>query len=452
MVFGFVNEDNMSLLTDLYELTMAQVYFKKGMNKTAIFDFYTRPVENRSYLLNAGLEQLVYYLQNVRFTQDDIEYLRSTGYFEEEFLSYLKDFRFTGNLYAVEEGEFIFPDEPVVQVEASMIEAQIIETFLINTLQHPILVSTKAIRCYSVAKGTVLVDFGLRRAHGTDAGMKAARSSYIGGFAGTSNVLAGKEYGIKIFGTMAHSFILAYKDEIQAFKDFTLQYPENSILLVDTYDTIKGVYNAVEAIKELGMKHFKGIRLDSGDLYRLSVEARKILDSEGFKDAIIIASGGINEYKIKNLLEKGAPIDGWGVGTELVVSADLPYLDCAYKLVEYDGRPVMKFSSKKKTLPHKKQIYRIYEDGIFKKDIITKFDEKVENGKPLLKKIIQNGKLIYQLPNIHEIRQKALDNFKKLPEELKDINRSVHIKPEVSRSIQETIKDLEEKYLKGKNK
>ncbi|SNZ02215.1 nicotinate phosphoribosyltransferase [Persephonella hydrogeniphila] len=449
MVFGFVNKENMSLLTDLYELTMAQVYFKKGMNKTAIFDFYTRPVENRSYLVNAGLEQLIYYLENVRFTQEDIDYLRTTGFFEEDFLSYLKDFKFTGNLYAVEEGEFIFPNEPVVQVEAPIIEAQIIETFLINTLQHPILVATKAMRCYSVARGTVLVDFGLRRAHGTDAGMKAARASFIGGFAGTSNVLAGKEYGIPIFGTMAHSFILAHIDEIKAFKDFAEIYPENSILLVDTFDSIKGVYNAVKAIKELGMKHFKGIRLDSGDLLKLSKEARKILDSEGFKDAKIIASGGINEYKIKELLDKGAPIDGWGVGTELVVSADLPYLDCAYKLVEYDGRPVMKFSSKKKTLPHKKQIFRIYEDGVFKKDIITRFDEDIEKGKPLLKKVIENGKVVYKLPKLTEIQKKAIENFSKLPEELKDITKTVHLYPEVSSSIQKTVKELERKYLNG---
>jgi nicotinate phosphoribosyltransferase len=452
MVFGFVNKDNMSLLTDLYELTMAQVYFKKGINKTAIFDFYTRPVENRSYLVNAGLEQLIYYLENIRFTQEDIDYLRETGFFEEDFLSYLKDFRFTGNLYAVEEGEFIFPNEPVVQVEAPIIEAQIIETFLINTLQHPILVATKAMRCYSVARGTVLVDFGLRRAHGTDAGMKAARASYIGGFAGTSNVLAGKEYGIPIFGTMAHSFILAHMDEVKAFKDFAQIYPENSILLVDTFDTIKGVYNAVKAIKELGMKHFKGIRLDSGDLLKLSKEARKILDSEGFKDAKIIASGGINEYKIKELLDKGAPIDGWGVGTELVVSADLPYLDCAYKLVEYDGKPVMKLSSKKKTLPYKKQIFRIYEGGLFKKDIITRFDENVENGRPLLKKIIENGKVVYKTPDLNEIKEKALENFKKLPEELKDITKTVHFYPEVSRLIQETVKKLEKKYLSGESK
>ncbi|WP_457624199.1 nicotinate phosphoribosyltransferase [Persephonella sp.] len=450
MNFGFVNKDNMSLLTDLYELTMAQVYFKKGMNKNAIFDFYIRPAKNRSYFINAGLEQLVYYLLNIRFTEGDIQYLRSTGLFEEDFLSYLKNFRFTGNLYAVEEGEVIFPNEPVVQVEAPIIEAQIIETFVINTLQHPILVATKAMRAYSVARGTVLVDFGLRRAHGTDAGMKAARASYIGGFAGTSNVLAGKEYGIPVFGTMAHSFILAHRNEVEAFKDFTSVYPENSVLLVDTYDTIQGVYNAVKAIRELGLKHFKGIRIDSGDILTLSKKAREILDREGFKDAIIIVSGGINEYKIKQLLDAGAPVDGWGVGTELVVSADLPYLDCAYKLVEYDGRPVMKFSTKKKTLPYKKQIYRIEKDGILEKDIITVYNEEVKGGIPLLKQVIKNGELVTELPSLGQIRQKAINSFQKLPDELKSIEKTIQFLPEVSPEIVRTMEELERQYRGGR--
>ncbi|WP_457641676.1 nicotinate phosphoribosyltransferase [Persephonella sp.] len=447
MNFGFVTDENMSLLTDLYELTMAQVYFKEGMNKIAIFDFYTRSVENRSYFVNAGLEQLLYYLENIKFTNDDIEFLRSTGKFEEEFLQYLKNFRFTGNVYAIDEGEIIFPNEPVVQIEAPLIEAQIIETFLINSLQLPILVATKAMRCYSVAKGTVLVDFGLRRAHGTDAGMKAARASYIGGFTGTSNVLAGKEYGIPIFGTMAHSFVLAYGDEEKAFQAFAKVYPDNAVLLVDTFNTIEGIKKAVQAMKKLNMKSFKGIRLDSGDLLKLSKEARKILDQSGYKDAIIIASGGINEYKIKDLLDNNAPIDGWGVGTELVVSADLPYLDCAYKLVEYNGKPIMKFSKKKVTLPYKKQIYRFYEEGKIKKDLIVSFDEIVKGGVPLLKKIVENGKIVKELPSLSQIREKALENFKTLPEELKDINKTVHFLPEISEKIKETVKMLTKKYI-----
>jgi len=447
MKFGFVTKENMSLLTDLYELTMAQVYFKEGMNKTAVFDFYTRPVEKRSYLINAGLEQLLYYIENVHFTDDDIEYLRNTGLFEEDFLAYLKDFRFTGNIYAIDEGEIVFPNEPVVQVEAPLIEAQIVETFLINTLQLPILVATKAMRCYSVAKGTVLVDFGLRRSHGTDAGMKAARASFIGGFAGTSNVLAGKEYGIPIFGTMAHSFILAYGDEVKAFEAFAKKYPENAIFLVDTFNTVEGVKKAIKAAKDLGMETFKGIRLDSGDLLELSKKARKILDEAGYKDAKIIASGGINEYRIKELLDSGAPIDGWGVGTELVVSADVPYLDCAYKLVEYNGKPVMKFSKGKMTLPFRKQVYRFYKNGKFDKDIIAKYDEKIEGGIPLLKKYVENGKVVLPLPDINEIREKAIKNFEKLPDEYKEIEKTVHYIPQISDTIKETIEKLKEEYF-----
>ena len=445
MKSGFVNKDNMALLTDLYELTMAQVYFKKGMNKTAIFDFYTRPVEKRSYLINAGLEQLIYYLENVRFSQEDIDYLRSLNLFEEDFLDYLKNFRFTGNLYAIEEGEIIFPNEPVVQIEAPLIEAQIIETFVINTLQLPILVATKSMRCYSVARGTILVDFGLRRAHGTDAGMKAARASFIGGFAGTSNVLAGKEYNIPVFGTMAHSFILAHENEEEAFEDFAKMYPENTIFLVDTFNTIEGVKKAVKVAKKLGLKTFKGIRLDSGDLLSLSKEARKILDENGFKDAKIIVSGGINEYKIKKLLDEGAPIDGWGVGTELVVSADVPYLDCAYKLVEYNGRPVMKFSKRKMTLPYRKQVYRFYENGIFKKDVIAKYNENIEGGKPLLKQYIKDGKLISKLPDINSIKEKAIKSFESLPDQYKDIEKTVHYIPEISLEIKKAVEELKKK-------
>ncbi|NPA53127.1 MAG: nicotinate phosphoribosyltransferase [Aquificae bacterium] len=446
MKFGFVNEDNMSLLTDLYQLTMAQIYFNEGMNETAVFDFYTRPVEKRSYLINAGLEQALYYLKHIKFTEEDIDYLRSTNLFNEEFLKYLKDFKFTGNIYAIDEGEILFPYEPVIQVEAPLIEAQIVETFLINTFQLSILVATKAMRCYSVARGTMLVDFGLRRAHGTDAGMKASRASYIGGFIGTSNVLAGKEYGIPIFGTMAHSFILAFGDEKKAFETFAKYYPENTIFLVDTFDTIQGVKNAIEVAKKIGLKQFKGIRIDSGDLLSLSKEARKILDENGFKDAKIITSGGINEYKIKELLDKKAPIDGWGVGTELVVSADVPYLDCAYKLVEYNGKPVMKFSSKKLTLPYKKQVYRFYKNGFFEKDIIAKYDEKIEDGEPLLKEYMIKGEITKELPTLSQIREKAISSLRKLPEKYKDIEKTIHYIPQISSEIKMAVEKLKQIY------
>ena len=449
MKFGFVNKDNMSILTDLYELTMAQVYLKDNMTKTAIFDFYIRPAEKRSFFISSGLEQLLYYIKNIKFTDEDLNYLKSLG-FEDFFLDYLKNFKFTGDIYAIEEGEIIFPNEPVVQIEAPLPEAQIIETFLINTLQHPILVATKAIRCYIAGnKEKILVDFGLRRTHGTDAGMKAARASYIGGFAGTSNVLAGKEYGIPVFGTMAHSFILAYGDEIKAFEAFAKQYPENTIFLIDTFDSIEGVKKAIKVAKKLGMETFKGVRIDSGDLVELSKKVRKILDEYGYKDAKIIASGGINEYIIKEHVKENAPIDGYGVGTELVVSADLPYLDCAYKLVEYDGNPVMKFSPKKITLPSKKQVYRFFSsNGKFSKDIVAVFDEKFD-GKPLLKKVVENGKVCIDLPDINSIREKVLKNIENLPENLLKIGDEEQYIPEISPKLNTLVNKLREEILNG---
>ncbi|WP_457598548.1 nicotinate phosphoribosyltransferase [Hydrogenimonas sp.] len=442
MNFGFVDENNMALLTDLYELTMAQVYFDEGMNGRATFDFFARKLKKRSYLVNAGLEPLLYYLEHLRFTPKDIDFLNKTGKFGDDFLEYLKSFRFSGDLYAVDEGEFLFENEPFIRLEAPLIEAQIVETFLINTMQISILVATKAMRCHSVAKRSRLVDFGLRRAHGTDAGMKAARSAFIGGFIGTSNVLAAEAFGIPAFGTMAHSFILAHDTESAAFEHFAKRYPDNAILLVDTFDTIEGVKHAVETMKRMNMATFKGVRLDSGDIESLSKEARSILDGAGYTDAMIFVSGGLNEYRIKELLAKGAPIDGWGVGTELVVSADIPYLDCAYKLVEYDGEPKMKFSPEKVTLPGRKQIFRRYgSDGTLEEDIVALHDEEVE-GRPLLKPYISQGSVVARLPSLDEIRRKALENFQKLPQRLRDIEAKASLRPTLSPKLRRLTEEL----------
>ncbi len=430
-----------SLFTDLYELTMAQVYFEKKMDKTAVFNFFIRPTNKRNYFLFTGLDFLIDYLLNFRFTEEDIDFLRSTGKFKEEFLSYLKDFRFTGNLYSVDEGEIVFANEPIVQVEAPILQAQIIETFLINTLQISILVGTKALRCFSVAPDKILVDFGMRRAHGTDAGMIAARSSYIAGFTGTSNVLAGKMFGIPIYGTMAHSFVMAHENEEKAFENFASIYPENTIFLIDTYDTIEGVKNAIKVAKRKGIR-IKGVRIDSGDLVILSREVRKILDGNGFRDAIVFASGGINEYKIKELIDKKAPIDGFGVGTELVTSADLPYLDCAYKLVEYNGKPKMKLSTKKITVPFKKQLFRIFRNGKILKDIVTHFDETVEDGVKMLKLYIKDGELVRNSPSIQDIREKTLINFKTLPDTFKSISQHMTINPEISQRLLKSTEEL----------
>lgn len=438
----FIDYNGIGLFTDLYELTMAQVYFEKSMEKTAVFNFFIRPTEKRNYFLFSGLEFLIDYLLNLRFTKEDIAFLRSTGKFKEDFLEYLQNFRFTGNLYSVDEGEIVFANEPIVQVEAPILQAQIIETFLINTLQISILVGTKALRCYSVAKDKMLIDFGMRRAHGVDAGIIAARSSYIGGFAGTSNVVAGKMFGIPLYGTMAHSFIMAHETEEEAFWNFASVYPENTIFLIDTYDTIEGVKNAIKVAKKKGIK-IKGVRIDSEDLFTLSKKVREILDANSFRDSMIFASGGINEYKIKELIEKNAPIDAFGVGTELVTSADLPYLDCVYKMVEYDGKPKMKLGYKKITTPYKKQFYRFFKNGKILKDMISHFDEAVENGVKMLKLYIKDGELVENIPSLQEIRQKTLANFKTLPDILTSITKYTALSPEISQRLSKSIEELE---------
>jgi nicotinate phosphoribosyltransferase len=438
----FVDYNNMGLFTDLYELTMAQVYFEKRVDKTAVFNFFIRPTNRRNYFLFSGLEFLIDYLLNLKYTKEDIEFLKSTGKFKEDFLRYLENFRFTGNLYSVDEGEIVFPNEPIVQVEAPILQAQIIETFLINTLQISILVGTKALRCYSVAQDKTLIDFGTRRAHGVDASIIAARSSYIGCFAGTSNVFAGKMFGIPIYGTMAHSFIMAHETEEEAFRNFASVYPDNTIFLIDTYDTIEGLKNAIKVAKKKGVK-IKGVRIDSGNLLTLSREVRKILNNNGFRDSIILASGGINEYKIKELVEEKAPIDAFGVGTELVTSADLPYLDCAYKLVEYNKEPKMKLGYKKITMPYKKQLYRVFRDGKILKDVISHFDESVENGMQMLKLYIKDGELIENIPSLQEIKQKTLTNFNTIPDILKSLTQHITLLPEISKQLAKSTEELE---------
>ena len=409
-----------ALMCDLYELTMAQIYFNENRHEKAVFNFFVRPSPKRNYYLFAGLQQLLHYLENLHFSQQDIAYLRSLGKFSEDFLEYLQNFRFCGDVWAFEEGEFFFANEPVVQVEASLIDAQIIETALINILQIAILTATKAMRCKSVAGETVLVDFGARRAQGFDAAHAAARGSYIAGFLGTSNLEAGRRYGIPVFGTMAHSFILAHESEEEAFEAFAKTYPESSIFLVDTYDTLEGVKKAIEAAKKLGLQ-LKGVRLDSGDIVALAKESRKLLDAAGFKDAKIFVSGGLNEYKIKEILQSGAPVDAWGVGTELAVSADMPYLDCAYKLVELDGVPKMKRSTGKVTLPGKKELYRLYENGLVKHDVVALYGEKID-GEVLLQKIMERGKVVKPLPSLQELRQQCAKNFSRLPPEVRALD------------------------------
>ncbi|GAB6066204.1 nicotinate phosphoribosyltransferase [Aquifex pyrophilus] len=412
---------NLGLCTDLYELTMAQSYLYEGKTGKAVFSLYVRKLpENRNFLISAGLETLIKRIENFKFGEEEIRYLRSLGLFKDDFLDYLREFEFDGNIYAIPEGRIIFQNEPIVQVEASIPKAQLLETMVINTIQLETMIASKAVRSYLVAKGKKLVDFGFRRAHGLEAGILAARASFIAGFDGTSNVEAGRRFGIPVVGTMAHSYVMIFDKEEDAFRAFARLYPKNAIFLVDTYDTIEAVKKVVKLAKE-GVPTV-GIRIDSGDIVKLTKEARRILDENGLENVKIIVSGGVDEYKIKEWLDKGAPIDGFGVGTKFITSADAPYFDIAYKLVEYEGKPKYKLSPGKKTFPYKRQVYRYYKGGKMAYDETVKWGEERE-GEKLVKLYVENGKLKEKLPSLKEIREVVIEELNKLPEEFKDIYR-----------------------------
>jgi len=449
---GYLKEENMSLFTDFYELTMCASYFDNKNFEPATFDLFIRRLpENRSYFLIAGLEEALQYLQNIKFTEEHLSYLKKQG-FKEDFLDYLCGFRFTGNVWAVPEGTIAFPNEPLIRVTAPIIEAQLVETFLLNSVNLQTMIATKASRVVHAAKGKSVIEFGLRREPGIDAGMKVARSSHIAGCQGTSNVLAGQAYGIPVFGTMAHSFIMSYSKEIAAFRAFAKTFPNKSTLLIDTYDDISGAEKAAVVAKELEAKGFRlgGVRLDSGDLAQTSKKVRKILDAQGLEYVKIFASGDLDEFKIEELLSKGAKIDSFGVGTKMGTSADRPYLDVIYKLCETmtaDGNflPIMKLSKDKITLPGRKQVYRFMDAaGNFEKDTIALADEKVQ-GEPLLVKVMEKGKLNYKLPSLGNIRATAAGNLSKLPKEYKALTGAPVYPVELSRNLLNLIKTLKRK-------
>jgi nicotinate phosphoribosyltransferase len=425
--FDFVHETNMDLLTDFYELTMCASYFENKRNEAATFDLFIRKLPpNRSYFIFAGLEQVLLFLEKMRFSKEQIEYLRKQG-LSEEFLDYLEGFRFTGQVWAVPEGTVVFPDEPLIRVTAPIIEAQLVETFVLNTVNLQTLLATKASRVVCAARSRSVVEFGLRRSQGTDAGMKAARCSYLVGADGTSNVLAGMKYGIPVSGTMAHSYVMSFDHEIDAFRAFSRTFPSNSTLLIDTYDSLKGAENAVVVAKELEKEghRLNAVRLDSGDLLRLSRKVRRILDSHGLKYVRIFASGDLDEYVIADLLEKGAEIDAFGVGTRMSTSFDRPYVDVVYKLSGVVERgvfvPAMKLSEGKITLPGRKQVFRQSgTDGRYVKDIIGLEDERVA-GEPLLTKVMERGRSLREAVSLKKMREATIENFSRLPEGYKKI-------------------------------
>jgi nicotinate phosphoribosyltransferase len=408
-----------ALFTDLYCLTMAQAYDAEGMDQPAVFELFFRQLPpERNYLVAAGLDTVLTCLEHLRFSGGDLDYLRRQGSFTARFLEGLRGLRFTGDVYAVPEGTPTFPNEPLLQVVAPLFEAQLIETLVLNQIHFQSVAATKAARVVTAAAGRAVVEFGARRAHGSDAALKVARTSYLVGAAGTSLVVAGKVYGIPLFGTMAHSYIQAHDDELAALTAFAGLYPETT-LLVDTYDTLAGVANVIDLSRRLGeCFRVRAIRLDSGDLADLSRRARRLLDAAGLNAVQIFASSELDEYRIADLIAAGAPIDGFGVGTRLAVADDAPTVDMAYKLVEYAGRPRVKLSSHKVIYPGRKQVFRVIENGRMVRDVIGRHDEALP-GTPLLQPVMRCGeRLAAASISLEEARRHALRERDHLPESI----------------------------------
>ncbi len=460
---------NLTLLTDLYELTMMQGYFNQKSNDTVVFDaFYRRNPSGNGYAITAGLEQIIDYVKNLSFSYDDIDYLRGLGIFSEDFLEYLAGFHFTGDIYAIPEGSVVFPHEPLVKVIAPIMEAQLVETAILNLLNHQSLIATKAARVCYAAKGDGIMEFGLRRAQGPDAGTLGARAAVIGGCVGTSNVLCGQIFDIPVLGTHAHSWIMSFPDEYTAFKTYADMYPDACILLVDTYDTLKsGVPNAIKVFEEMkaaGIHSKKyGIRLDSGDLAYLSKKARKMLDAAGFTDAIISASSDLDEYLIDSLKTQGAEITSWGVGTNLITSADCPAFGGVYKLAAIKKEGELEFTAKikisenpaKVTNPGNKTVFRITDKatGKLKADLIALTEEEYDTSQDLeifhpidtwkrsllkggsydiqeiLVPVFKKGQCVYTSPKTMEIRSYCQQELDLLWEESKRLvnPQEVHV-------------------------
>ncbi len=409
-----------ALLTDLYELTMAYSYFKRGLNTPAVFDLYVRPpLPYRRFLVFAGLESALSYLENLRFSEEDLAYLESLGLFDRYFLDYLRGFRFTGEVWAVPEGEIVYPGEPLLTVEAPRIEAQIVETYLLNTVNFETLIASKAARVLLAAgEEASVVDFSPRRDHGEDAAMKVARSAYLAGFDGTSNVEAGKRFGIPVVGTMAHSYVMSFPDELSAFRAFAEDHPR-PILLIDTYDTMQGLEHAIMVAKELEARgrRLLGVRIDSGDLPELTRKVRARLDEAGLAYVRILISGDLDEYKIRDFKAAGGVAWGYGVGTRLGTSFDLPALGGVYKLVEDTEGPRIKKSPGKRTLPGRKQVWRRPEG-----DLVA-LRHEVHAGRPLLVRAMARGRRLLPPPDLTDLRRATRERIFALPEERRLLDR-----------------------------
>ncbi len=479
-----MNKRNLTLLTDLYQLTMMNGYLKEGkQNEVVIFDLFFRQNELITYSLAAGLEQAIDYVLNLKFEKEDIEYLRSKNLFTEEFLTYLSQMKFTGDIYSVPEGTIVFPGEPILTVKAPIMEAQLIETALLNIVNHQTLIASKAAKVCYAANGDTVMEFGLRRAQAPDAGIYGARAAIIGGCNSTSNVLAGRMFDIPIAGTHAHSWVMSFPTEYDAFKAYADTYPDATLLLVDTYDTLRsGIPNAIKVFKELRAKGKKplGIRLDSGDLAYLTKKARKMLDEAGFEDTVICASGDLDEKLVQSLKLQGAKINSWGIGTKLITSADMPALGGVYKLAGVENEdgsitPKIKVSdnSAKITNPGYKKIVRIYDNKTNKAeaDLIMLKDEVIDTSKPLTIthpletwkkttftdysirelsiKVVENGKLVYNMPSLKEIAKYSKSEMQSFWDEYLRIDAPHIFKVDLSDKLLALKTDMLEKIRKG---
>lgn len=451
-----MESSNLSLLVDLYELTMAQGYFLYKKNTFATFDLFVRDLPvRRGYLIACGLEDILRYIGALRFDRNDVAFLKKKRIFSAAFLGMLRDFKFSGDIWAMPEGTVCFPGEPIIRVTAPIIEAQFIESFLLNTINLQTMIAAKASRVVTAARGRDVFDFSLRRTHGPEAGIKVARSSYIAGCAGTSNVLAAKIYGIPAVGTMAHSFVMSFERELDSFLAYSKTFPAHSILLVDTYDVKKGIANAITIGKRLEAKGYslQGIRLDSGDIVTLSKFARSALDKAGLPHAKIIASGNLDEFKIEGLLKKGARVDSFGVGTNMGTSIDAPCLDVIYKLCEVTGAhgrflPTMKLSKGKVTYPGRKQVYRVQDrSGRFMKDILAQEGEKVRGG-PLLVKVVDGGRIVHKSPSLEKIREQLKCDLLRFPVALLRVSPGYRYPVIISPQLQNLRKKLTRQLAK----
>jgi len=438
------------LTTDLYELNMVQAYLDRGEDKEAVFEFFVRRLPpRRGFLLAAGLEDVLTYLETLRFSSSEIDWLKSTGRFRGNLIDYLAGFRFSGDVHAIAEGTICFPNEPLIRITAPLTMAQIVETRLINILHFQTMIASKAARMVLAAPGKLLSDFGLRTAHGAEAGLFSARASYIAGFASAANVLAGERYGIPVVGTMAHSFVQVHDDEITAFENFARARPDGVVLLIDTYDTEAGARKVVQLAPKLKADGIaiRGVRIDSGDLASMARKVRDILDAGGLKDVIILVSGGINEDVLQTMMAARTPIDGFGIGVNLDASIDAPSLDCAYKLQDYAGKPRRKLSEGKATWPGRKQVWRSYgADRRMRGDILS-LENDSQAGETLIAPVMRGGKRLAPAPTLAQIREHATRELGKLPEPLRKLEGGMEYPVEISKALRALAAQMDKKPL-----